>query len=105
MNRSLGRSTRLGHAAAAFLGAFPFYYYQELQIYSHALCYALELAWGRFAQSYSGKSPFLQFLIDLPFGKWSHVFFLGCMFHVRVFYPWMAPKFLIRTADLLSNNS
>lgn len=104
-NRCLGRSTRVGHAVAAFIGAIPFHYYQEMQIYTHAVTCAIEMLWSRFLGSYCDESKPLKFLQDVPMAPFAYTVLLGCMFHVRLFYPWLGSRYLIRAADLLSNNS
>lgn len=104
LNRYFGESNRLAHAMAAFVGGMPYYFFaDELSILTHGFSSALELAWTRYLRSLDKSSKQYQYAAAIPFSCIVYILGGAFMYNVRVFYPWLTPKFLFRLIQLLTN--
>lgn len=107
INRYFKYPNRFGHIVAAFVSGLPFCLHPELPLLTHAMCCAFELAWSQLLTSHTDKSNILRILriIDgIPIAKLVFVLGGGYMYHIRLFYPWLAPKFLHRLVKLVTND-
>lgn len=96
---------RLNQFAAAVLGGFPFYFYaNEMPILSHTLATAIEAMWLRYQKNADCDSPNHRRLKAIPWAKMMYIFGGAYMYAGRLFYPWLAPKFLHRLIELLCNH-
>lgn len=104
LNRYFGESNRITHATAAFIGGMPYYFFaDELSILTHGFSSALELAWARYLRSLDKSSKQYQYASAIPFSCIVYIVGGAFMYNVRVFYPWLTPKFLFRLIQLLTN--
>lgn len=105
LNRWFQRSTRFNQTLAAFFGGIPFYFCSnELSWLSHTAATAVELLWQRYEHFGDSSAKSHKFLMQVPFAELIYIFGGAYMYHTRVFYPWLAPKFLVRLVDLLTNH-
>lgn len=105
LNRYFGESNRLAHATAAFIGGMPYYFFaDELSILSHGIASAMELGWAHYLRSLDKSTKQYRYASAIPFSCIAYVIGGAFMYNVRVFYPWLAPKFLIRLIQLLTNH-
>lgn len=104
INRHLKYPSRFFHIIAAFVSGLPFCLHPELPLLTHAMCCALELAWSQLLASGEDESSILTFVAAIPIAKLVYVLGGGYMYHIRLFYPWLAPKFLHRLVKLVTND-
>ena len=70
---------------------------------SHAISYAMELFWAKYVAGNSQKSKICEILYRIPMVNLVYIVGGGYMFHTRTFYPWLAPTFLKRLMDLITD--
>ncbi|XP_031619736.1 uncharacterized protein LOC116338537 [Contarinia nasturtii] len=105
LNNWLQRSTRLNQDISAILGGLPFYFCaDELQILAHTFITAIEAIWHRYKLYSDPTTQTYQWLTKIPFAKIAFIFGGSYMYTARLFYPWIAPKFLQRLMMLITNN-
>lgn len=104
LNKWLQKSTRLNQNVAAFFGALPFYFCaNELPIFSHCFTTAIESMWNRYKKYSDPNTKTYQCLTRIPFGVIVYMFGGSFMYTSRLFFPWLAPKFLQRLMMLITN--
>lgn len=104
LNNWLQRSTRLNQDISAFFGGIPFYFYaDELQILAHTFITVVEAMWRRYKRYCDPTTQTYQCLTKIPFGKFGYIFGGSYMYTSRLFFPWLAPKFLQRLMMLICN--
>lgn len=105
LNQWLQKSTRQNQNVAAFVGALPFYFCaDELPIVSHTAITAIESMWHRYKKYSDPNTKAYQWLTMVPFSKLVYMFGGSFMYTSRLFFPWLAPKFLQRLMMLITNN-
>lgn len=105
LNRWFNESTRFNQTLSAIIGGIPFYFASnELSIFSHTITTAAEAFWCRYKKnSKKSDSKIHQTLSRIPFNILIFVFGGTFMYTARLFFPWLAPKFLHRLINLLTN--
>lgn len=104
-NRTNQMTPRLNQLLAAVLGGFPFYFYaNEMPILSHTLVTAIEALWCRYQKDPDYDSTQHRRLKSIPFAKIMYIFGGAYMYAGRLFHPWLAPKFLHRLIELITNH-
>lgn len=104
LNQWLRKSTRMNQNVAAFFGALPFYFYaDELSIISHAFTTAIESIWFRYKKYSDPNTKTYQWITKIPFGTLAYMFGGSFMYTSRLFFPWLAPRFLQRLMMLITN--
>lgn len=96
---------RLNQCVAAVLGGCPFYFYaNEMPILSHTLVTAIEALWFRYQKDADSNIMALRYIKSIPFSKIMYIFGGAYMYAGRLFHPWLAPKFLHRLIELITNH-
>lgn len=104
LNQWLQKSTRLNQDIAAVIGGLPFYLCaNELPILAHTTCTAIESLWHRYKKYSNPETSTYKWLTKIPFGKLVYIFGGSFMYTSRLFFPWLAPKFLQRLMMLITN--
>lgn len=104
LNGWLGKSTRLNQNIAAFIGGLPFYFCaDELPFLAHTSITAAEAIWYRYKKYSDPSTKTYQWLTKVPFSKLVYIFGGSFMYTSRLFYPWIAPKFLQRLMMLITD--
>lgn len=104
LNQWLQKSTRMNQNIASFFGALPFYFCaNELPIISHASIMAVESLWHRYEKYSDPNTEIYRWLTKIPFGTLAYMFGGSFMYTSRLFFPWLAPKFLQRLMMLITN--
>lgn len=104
LNRWLRKSTRLNQDVAAFVGGLPFYFCaDEFSLLSHTSITAAEAIWHRYKKYSDPKTKTYQWLTKVPFSKLVYIFGGSFMYTSRLFFPWLAPKFLQRLMMLITD--
>lgn len=101
LNRYFKQNSRLNNLCAAFFGGFPFYYHPQLQWLTHAACCSIELLWSQILLSNFGMASSLD---KIPFARILFALGIGYSAHIKVFRPWLTPKFAHRSLTILTNN-
>lgn len=112
LNRYYRRNTEHSSALAGFIAGTTFCLYPNLTILAHAAVLAIKLIWLRVMQRHrftdtaehekTSTCRIINYLDDLPLAKLFYIFSIGYVFHLRVFYPWMCPKLLIKAVQYTS---
>lgn len=104
LNNQLQKSTRLNQDIAAVIGGLPFYFCaNELPIIAHTFVTACESIWHRYKKYSDPDTKTYQWITKIPFGKLIYIFGGSYMYTSRLFFPWLAPKFLQRLMMLITN--
>lgn len=105
LNRWFSESSRFNQMMSAIIGGIPFYFASnELSIFSHTIATAAEATYYRYKKNYKNSdSKIHQYVSRIPFAILIQVFGGTFMYTARLFYPWLAPKFLHRLINLLTN--
>lgn len=105
LNNWLQKSTRLNQDIAAVIGALPFYFCaDELSLLAHTSITAFETIWSRYKKYSNPNTKTYQWLTKIPFLKLVYIFGGSYMYTSRLFFPWLAPKFLQRLMMLITDN-
>lgn len=105
LNQWLQKATRLNQDIAAIFGALPFYFCaNELPLVAHTTITAAETIWTRYKKYSNPNTKTYQWLMKIPFAKIIYIFGGSYMYTSRLFYPWLAPKFLQRLMMLITDN-
>lgn len=87
------------------MGGLPFYVYSnELSLVCHGLASAIELAWTKYLNSLDKSSNEYKYISKIPFSPLVYTFGGSFMYTMKVFFPWLAPKFLNRLVELVAYN-
>lgn len=105
LNRWFNEYSRFNQMMSAIIGGIPFYFASnELSIFSHTIATAAESICYRYKKNYKNSdSRVHQYVSRIPFAILIQVFGGTFMYTVPIFYPWLAPKFLHRLINLLTN--
>lgn len=104
LNHWLHKSTRMNQNVAAVIGSLPFYFCaNELPIIAHTFVTASESIWHRYKKYSNQDNKTYQLITKIPFGKLIYIFGGSYMYTSRLFFPWLAPKFLQRLMMLITN--
>lgn len=104
LNQWWKKSTRLNQDVAAVIGGLPFYFCaNELPLISHTTVTAIESSWRRYKKYSDRDTKTYQWLTKIPFSKLMYMFGGSFMYTSRLFFPWLAPKFLQRLMMLITD--
>lgn len=105
LNQYFRKYERFNQTIAAIIGGFPFYFCaNEMPILGHTLATAIEALWFRYKKYSKTDSHFHRFIQMIPFARLIYIIGGAYMYTSRLFYPWLAPKFLFRLVELLTNH-
>lgn len=104
LNHCLQESTRLNQNIAAVIGGLPFYFCaNEMPILAHTFATGMESIWHRYKKYSDPDTKTYQWLTKIPFEKLVYIFGGSLMYTSRLFFPWLAPKFLQRLMMLITD--
>lgn len=104
LNGWLQKSTRFNQNIAAFIGGLPFYFCaDELSFLAHTSITAAEAIWHRYKKYSNPNTKTYQWLTKVPISKLVYILCGSFMYTSRLFFPWIAPKFLQRLMMLITD--
>ncbi|XP_055324798.1 uncharacterized protein LOC129579145 [Sitodiplosis mosellana] len=104
LNNWLQKSTRLNQDISAVIGGLPFYFCaNETPILAHTFATGIESIWHRYKKYSDPETKTYQWLTKIPFIPLVYIFGGSLMYTSRLFFPWLAPKFLQRLMMLITN--
>lgn len=104
LNNWVQKSTRTNQNIGAVIGGLPFYFCaNEFPIIAHTFVTACESMWHRYKKYSNPNTKTYQWITKIPFGKLIYIFGGSYMYTSRLFFPWLAPKFLQRLMMLITN--
>lgn len=103
-NRYFGSETSLGNMMAAFIAGSAFYLSPDVSIFGHASACVVETLWERYYTSNIPKPELVELFNKLPISRLFYAFGVGYLFHVRAFYPYLAPGLLKKIMQFVTNH-
>lgn len=104
LNRYFGNETSIGNFLAAFLSGSAFYFSPDASIFGHASACVIETLWARYCASDLPKPELVELFNRLPIARLFYAFGVGYLFHVRAFYPYLAPSLLKKIMQYVTNH-
>lgn len=89
---------------AAFIAGSAFYLSPDLSIFGHASACVVETLWERYCASDISKPEWVAYFNRLPLARLFYAFGVGYLFHVRAFYPYLAPGLLKKIMQFVTNH-
>lgn len=105
LNNWLQKSTRMNQNISAIIGGLPFYFCaNETPILAHTFATGMESIWHRYKKYSDPNTKTHKWLTKIPFIPLVYIFGGSLMYTSRLFFPWLAPRFLQRLMMLITNN-
>lgn len=104
MNRYFGNETSTSNILAAFISGSTFYLSPDMSIFGHASACVIETLWQRYLSSDSPKPEIVHLINQLPIARLFYAFGVGYLFHIRAFYPYLAPGLLKKIMQFVTNH-